>query len=70
MTLNLGEPRAGRVGTPCSVGAWLQANPDDADELRTALADRRWSVKSLVTALAERGVCCDSGCRHCPWVGA
>ena len=21
-------------------------------------------------ALAERGVCCESGCRHCPYVGA
>jgi hypothetical protein len=20
------------------------------------------------TALAERGVCCDSGCRHCPFL--
>lgn len=20
--------------------------------------------------LAERGTCCDSGCRHCPYVGA
>lgn len=22
-----------------------------------------------VTALRERGACCDSGCRHCPYVG-
>jgi hypothetical protein len=21
-------------------------------------------------ALAERGTCCDTGCRHCPYVGA
>jgi hypothetical protein len=27
---------------------------------------------SVMTAayLAERGTCCDLGCRHCPWVGA
>lgn len=22
-----------------------------------------------VDALAARGTCCESGCRHCPWVG-
>jgi len=21
-------------------------------------------------SLVERGSCCDTGCRHCPWVGA
>jgi hypothetical protein len=27
---------------------------------------------SVFTAefLAQRGICCDTGCRHCPYVGA
>lgn len=25
-------------------------------------------VVQTVTAHRERGQCCDSGCRHCPWV--
>lgn len=27
-----------------------------------------WAMTAV--ALIERGTCCESGCRHCPYVGA
>jgi hypothetical protein len=45
---------------------------------RQAIAERRPTYRdpvsgfSVFTAavLADRGTCCESGCRHCPYVGA
>jgi hypothetical protein len=38
------------------------------DELYLDPATGYWVMTA--PALAERGECCDNGCRHCPWVGA
>jgi hypothetical protein len=35
---------------------------------RTYLDPRTGLVVQTRVAHLERGTCCDSGCRHCPWV--
>lgn len=35
---------------------------------RASYRDPRTGLSVMTAAyLAERGFCCDSGCRHCPW---
>lgn len=43
---------------------------DDAvtDGRRTYLDPRTGLIVQTRAAHLERGACCDSGCRHCPWV--
>lgn len=42
----------------CDAGLSNYLDPDTGYSVLTA------------TYLAERGTCCDQGCRHCPWTGA
>ncbi|WCO68771.1 DUF5522 domain-containing protein [Iamia majanohamensis] len=41
----------------CNAGAPVYVDPGSGYQVMTA------------DALAARGTCCGSGCRHCPWVG-
>jgi len=55
MALDLGPAPAHRMGGTCSVGAWMAAHPDDADELRLALASPGWTSEGLSAAMAQAG---------------
>lgn len=46
-----------RHARACNAGAPTYTDPVSGYQVLTA------------DALASRGECCESGCRHCPWVG-
>ena len=56
MVIGLGDPVRGSHGPRCAIGAWLLANPQDADEMRGYLNDARRTGRSLVTDLAAVGI--------------
>lgn len=47
----------GRHRAACNAGQPVYVDPASGYQVLTA------------DALAARGECCSSGCRHCPWVG-